>query len=288
VYDASSGGYLDYVSGSGAGSLTGGFIPMGQGFFVHSNAAGPLLIIPAIAQAHSAVGFYKPQSTPPHFILESRKGKKHDEVWIVFHEGSTEAYENGFDGRKLIASSEVAAPQIYTKEGEEIFSVDALPPVDDNGRIIPLYFKANQNGEQTIEAKDLELVPELKVILEDTRLNIMQDLNENPVYKFDAVTYQNPARFLLHLNRSSNGINDKAGSDIGVYSFNKNIYVNSKGNAVNHSKQVAVFDLMGRKILNKTIPPGELIRIPVNVSDAYVVVRVISNGEAYRTKVFIK
>ncbi len=45
---------------------------------------------------------------------------------------------------------------------------------------------------------------------------------------------------------------------------------------------------MGRKLLNKSVPSGDLIRIPVNASDTYVVVRVISKGEAYTTKVFIK
>ena len=134
----------------------------------------------------------------------------------------------------------------------------------------------------------MDLVRDINVVLEDTRLDIMQDLNKNPIYKFDAVTYQNPARFLLHLNRSSYGIDDYNKSDIRVYAFKKNLYINSQGDAINNTKQVTVFDIMGRKLLNKAVPPGELIRIPINVSDAYVVVRVISNGEVYTTKVFIK
>jgi len=280
--------WKDFVAGSGAGGLTAGIIPMGQGFFVHANAASPTMTIPANAQIHSETMFYKAKTILPHIILSSHYGAKSDEVWIVFHEGSTEAYENGFDGIKMIATREGAAPQIYSKEGNEYFSIDCLPPVGEEGKTIPLYFKANENGEQTIVATDLDLVPNVEVVLEDTKLDLLQNLNKKPVYTFNAVTYANPARFVLHLNRSVNGIDDNKASDIKVYAANKNLYVSSRGSAVNNTKEVRVYDIMGRLLLDKTIPPGDLIRIPFHTFSSYVIVKVISDNQVNTTKVFIK
>ncbi|RLD91168.1 MAG: hypothetical protein DRJ09_01840, partial [Bacteroidetes bacterium] len=120
-------------------------------------------------------------------------------------------------------------------------------------------------------------------------LNKIQDLNLNPVYTFDAVTYQDPDRFRLHFNRSVTGVNEEdAASNMRTYAFNSTLFIASNGELVNQTKQLTVFDILGRKIIDKTIPPGDLISVPVNTSDAYVVVRVISNGEVYTTKVFIK
>ncbi len=290
AWDPAAGNYRTYT-GSGTGFLTGGIIPMGQGFFVHANAASPALTIPASAQVHSSQAFYKAsgsRSELKHITFETSKGEKSDGVWIVFHEGSTEAYESGFDSRKLKGSE--TSPQLYTVEGEEKFSVDALPLLKlGETRVVSLFFKAGETGEQTLVAGDLDMLPGVKVILEDLKTEIIQVLNDNPIYTFYATNYQNPDRFRVHFERDVNGV-DEAGnvSDVRAYAFNKNLYVLSRGNLVNEKKLLTVYDLTGRKLIEKTIPPGELIRIPVTLSNSYVVVRIISNGEVYTTKVFIK
>ena len=281
--------WVDYVSGTGAGSLTNGIIPMGQGFFVHTNAASPSMTIPTDAQVHNSQEFYKVEQEPQHIILEGEKEGKKDQLWIVFHEGSDESFENGYDGRKMITTREGSAPQIYSREGEEFFSIDALPPVGEEGRVIPVYFKANENGEQTIRIIDLEQIPNVTAVLEDTRTGILQNLNKKPEYTFNAVTYQNPERFILHLNRSANSIDDhNLKRDIHVYAFDKSIYIDCRGDAVNVKKEVRIYDLTGREIMVKTIPPGDLIRIPVNLPGSYLIVKVISSNEVSTAKVFIK
>ena len=285
VWDA---GWKDYVAGTSSGTLTNGIIPMGQGFFVRTNAAGPSMTIPADAQVHSSQAFYKTETVLPHLILSAVRDNKEDQLWILFHEGSTTAYENGFDGIKMVADDETAAPQIYAVEESEEFSIDCLPPVGEDGKTIPVYFKANQNGEQTIEAKELDLVPDLTVILEDTKLNVLQNLNKKPVYKFNAVTYQNPARFLLHLNRSANGIGENEAQNVRTFAYDGYLYIQSSGNDVTAKKQLMVYDMLGRKLIDKQVPPGDLIKVPLNLTDNYVIVKIISGGKVYSGKVFIQ
>jgi hypothetical protein len=282
--------WLDYVSGTHSGSLTDGIIPRGQGFYVHANAASPSITITKTSQVHSSQTFYKSSGRDmiSHIVLEAIKENKTDQLWIVFKEGLSEEFENGFDGRKMISTLEGSAPQIYSKEGDEFFSIDALPPVDQNGRTIPVYFKANQNGEHSIIAKDLDMLGDVTAVLEDTRLNILQNLNKKPVYTFNAVTYQNPARFLLHLNRSANGIGENDAANIKTFTYNNYLYVQSMGDEVNSTKELAIYDMLGRKLVEKQVPPGDLIKIPLHLSDSYVIVKIISNGKVFTDKVFIQ
>jgi hypothetical protein len=290
VWDPTAGNYRTYT-GSGTGFLTGGIIPMGQGFFVHANASSPALTIPNNAQVHSSQAFYKSQGGKnilPHITITTSKGEKSDGVWIVFHEGSTEAYESGYDSRKLKGSD--SSPQLYTVEGDEKLSIDALPPVEEgSSRVIPLFFKAGETGDQHLIAGDLDMLPDVKVLLEDLKTGVIQLLNDNPVYRFNATSYQNPDRFRIHFERDVNGVDGENGlSNIRAYAYNKDVYIVSSGNKIGEKKQLYVYDITGRMLLNKIIPPGELVRVPVMVSDSYVIVRVITKGEVYTTKLFIR
>jgi len=57
VWDHTAGSYQDWTSG--AGSLTNGIIPMGQGFFVQATGASPSITIPMDARVHSGQAYYK-------------------------------------------------------------------------------------------------------------------------------------------------------------------------------------------------------------------------------------
>ena len=289
VWDPTAGNYRTFT-GSGTGRLTDGIIPMGQGFFIHANGTNPSLSIPSQAQIHSTQPFYKSsgnRSSIPHITLTVNKGEKSDGVWIVFHEGSTEAYESGYDSRKMNGSN--SSPQLYAVEGDEKFSIDALPPIDEtNYKIVQLFFKAGESGEQTLIAGDLEMLPDVKVILEDLLLEKTQVMNSNPIYTFAATTYQNPDRFRVHFERNIVDINTKTNSSsIHIYSVNKNVYITCYGNSISNEKHVQIIDMMGRTIVDTHIPPGELAKIPVNASNNYIVVRVIGNGEVYTKKLLL-
>ncbi|NOY97319.1 MAG: hypothetical protein GXO81_13310 [Chlorobi bacterium] len=289
VWEWNGSTYLDYVDGSKLGSLASGIIPIGQGFFVHATSAANVYINSNV-QYSSSHKFYKSSGGDvlPHFVLLAEKGERKDEVWIAFHKGSTTAFENGFDGRKMIATQKGAAPQIYTKEGNNFLSIDCLPPVDDNSRTISLYFKANENGEQTIVAHDFDLVPGLNVVLEDTKLNVLQNLNNHPVYTFSADTAQDPARFLLHLTRSVNGIAKHTRMNVNTWANDHYLYISVSSDVSNVKKQLLVYDLLGRKMIEETLPSGELIKIPLPLSNSWVVVKIISPGKVYTNKVFVR
>jgi len=284
--------YKDYNTTTKAGSITGGIIPMGQGFFIHTNAASPTITIPLAARVHSGQAYYKNtnaagSSLEVMSLRATYNTDKYDELNIAFLNGAKDEFEN-HDTRKMFAFNG-EAPQVYAIIPDEELSLNSLPVLAPGAeKTVEVGYKAGTNGEQTLVA-DVSKLEDIDVVLEDLKLNKIQNLNDNPVYKFDATTYQDPDRFKIHFNRSVTGIdNNEASTAIRAYSYNKTLYIVSKGDMVTQTKHLDVYDIVGRKVISKKIPGGEVISVPVNVSDAYVVVRIISAGEVYTTKVFIK
>jgi len=282
--------YKDYNTTTKTGSLTGGIIPMGQGFFIHANAASPTITIPMAARVHSSQAYYKSTRSNDLDMMKLRAmfdNDQYDELNILFIDGADELFESR-DTRKMFAFNG-NAPQVYAIIPDEELSQNSLPALNPGDeRTVAVGYKAGVNGNQTLVA-DLSSLPETDVVLEDLRLNEFQNLNNNPVYTFEATTYQDPDRFRLHFNRSITGIDaNSATSSVRAYSFEKSVYIVSNKELSKQKKELTIYDMMGRTMVNKTLPPGDIIRVPVNASNAYVVVRVISNGEVYTTKVFIK
>lgn len=290
VWDPSgNGSYRDYNTSTHVGSLTGGVIPMGQGFFIHTLDVAPDFSIPVDSRVHSTQPYYK-NSRSNDLTKISLKAyydnDYYDELNIAFTSGAKELYES-YDTRKMFSISGTT-PQVYSIIPDEELSLNSLPELKPGDqRSVTVGYRAGVNGSQTLVA-DLSFLEDTYVMLEDLRLKKFHNLNDNPVYTFEATNYQNPNRFVLHFNRSTTGIENNESKGIGAYAFDKNLFIVSRGSMIHQTKQLTVFDILGRKVVDKTIPDGNLIRIPLNISDAYVVVQVISNDEVYTTKVFIK
>jgi hypothetical protein len=283
--------YQDYNTTVKTGSLTNGVIPLGQGFFIHANASSPEITIPVEARVHSSQSYYKNTMSKSNLMKMKLRAyynnDQFDELNIVFFGSAKDGFEN-HDTRKLFTSDGMA-PQVYAIIPDEELSLNSLPVLyPGENKTVAVGYRAGVNGVQKMIA-DLSNLEDIYVILEDLKLDKFQDLNNNPVYTFDAVTYQNPDRFRLHFNRSLTNVSENdIVSNIRAYTFEKGLFIISKGNIALQTKQLYVYDITGRMLLNKIIPPGELIRVPVMVSDSYVIVRVITKGEVYTTKLFIR
>jgi photosystem II stability/assembly factor-like uncharacterized protein len=287
VWDPVAGNYRSY-SGSGSGLLTGGIIPKGQGFFVHTNAANASLTIPTDARTLSDQSFYAPEpNTITHFILTVQKEERFDGIWITFKEGLTNGYDNSYDGRKRMGSND--APQLYCLEEQEKLSIDALPDLKvGESKVVNLMFKAGKNGTHTMTAQT-EDIPGIEVFLEDMQTGTMQLLNKNPQYNFTASSTDEHNRFRLHFTRNASGINENGNEhrNINIYSYGHTIYIASKNKAAYQTKIITVFDLTGKKIKQQKLPAGDLVSLPLHINNQYVAVRIICNSQIYNSKIFL-
>ncbi len=281
-----SGNYVSYTTAATYD------IPVGQGFFVQANAASPTLTIPASQRLHSSNTFYKnsnDESGYESFVtIQADNNQNRDKVQISFAENGTDDFDNGWDGTKMFGSDD--APQLYLVEQELKQSYDHLPLLaEGEERTVIMNYIAGADGDQVLTA-DLTNLIDLGILIEDLQTGATQDLEQNPVYTFTGYKTDDSERFLLHFTYSPNGIGEGIAqiSNINIYSSGKDIYVNSTDGTFNSEGTIYVYDLMGREIAQQAFRSGELVKLTVNMRNAYAVVKVVKEGFVKTEKVFIK
>jgi len=181
------------------------------------------------------------------------------------------------------------APQLYALEEELHLSIDALPLLGDEGRIVPLSFIAGENGNHKIWLNDVTGMEDTEIVLEDLFTEETQVLTENAVYNFEASVSDIPERFLVHIGNTVTGYGDlREELQCNIYSFGNDVYVRRDGMAAEKTITIQLFDMYGRTISEKTYAPSHLDRIKTYVHKNIVVVRVISDdGRVISKKVYI-
>ncbi len=282
-----AGNYVSYTTGATYD------IPVGQGFFVHALASSPTLTLPASQRLHSSNTFYKNVSEnnggyENYVTVVAENNQNSDRIQISFDENGTDEFDNGWDGTKMFGSPE--APQLYLVEQDKKLSYNHLPLLtEDEERTVAMNYMAGVDGVQQL-IFDLTNLHELHIHIEDLQTGITQYLNQNPTYTFNGYQNDNADRFLLHFTWSPGGIGEdnEESSNIQIYSYGKDVYIRSTDNTINQNGDVFVYDLMGREILQQHIHSDELIKIPINLSNTYVVVKVVKEGSIKTQKVYIK
>lgn len=283
-------GTYSYRNAQGLGSLTDGIIPMAQGFFVRTKSSTNSLTIPADARVHSSIAFYKNSSQvtgdgPPYLIFVIKKETLTDEAWLTFCEECDVGFDNGWDVSKLSSSDK--SPQMYFLENELKLSIDALPSLNEDSRIVNLNIVPGTDGDHLLVMDQSNKMDNTEIFLEDLLTGAFQDMIEDDTYEFNASKSDNPNRFLIHLNPLATEIEpDSQSSGAFIYSWNKSIYISLAENST--SAVVEVYDLFGRKLIIKELPSLKLNRIPVNVSNTYLIVKVVDEGKTNVKKVFIR
>lgn len=281
----------DYRTWNGStGDLSDGIIPLGQGFFVEATSAGDFTL-PEAARVHDNQAFYKSEGKNDSSLyvrLQLDGDNCGSTVFIGFPENGTEIFDYRGDATKRFSSS--PSPQLFVIEDGIELSTNANASLTDEGKIVPVNLAQMLDGNYTLTISDLAQLPNVKIILEDIKTGIKQDLIQNHIYNFYASEDDNSERFLLHFMYSPVEINDNDEPDLvmDIYSYGKDIYIRLADEEVNKKSQVFVYDLMGREVEAQNIQGEALVKIPINLTNKYVIVKVVS-GDSTKTKlVFIE
>lgn len=286
--DYNTGGYRTW--NGDAGDLDGGIIPLGQGFFVEATSAGDFAI-PEAARVHDNQEFYKSggeNDSSLYVRLQLDGDNCGSTVFIGFPENGTDTFDYRGDATKRFFTSPSA--QIVAVENGIELSTIANAPLTDEGKIVAIKMVKMMDCNYTLTISDLDQLPNTAIILEDLKTGIIQDFNKNPVYGFSAAVYDDSQRFLLHFMPSPQGVNYEAVTDliINIYSYGKDIYIRLADEEVNKKSQVFVYDLMGREVEAQNIQGEALVKIPGNLTNKYVIVKVVNGGSAKTEMVFIE
>ena len=254
-----------------------GIIPATQGFMVEvAPSTTGSLVIPAAARTNNAQAWYKLSGNPYIKLIAHDLGSNAAQESVVTFDIQTgPGYDPAFDSHFFPGY----APLFYSVDGTEHLSTNVLPGMD-NQTTIPFNFVKTTGSDYSIEAAKIENVP-AQVYLTDLKINKTQNLVENPVYTFTAVSGDDPARFLLSFSHV--GISENSVSTNGIYAYGNNLYIVNPGKA-----RLEVFSLTGQKLLAEEIDSPGLYRTSLSVPTGYYVMRLTTGTKVVVTKVFIK
>jgi len=263
-----------------------GNIPAEQGFFVKILPTGGLhLNIPNSARIHdNGTDTWIKDATANKLSLTIANGTKYNDVAYVMFEDNCTVGVDRKDAEKMFSMNH-AAPQIYTIINNDLKACSNSLPYVNNGTTIPVGFIAPVDGTYSITAGNLSSFSSLAGLsIEDLKLNINQDLLQNPVYNFTATGNEDAGRFLLHF-AGAIGIDNKDNSPINIYSNEKTVFITCTAGFRNAT--VTISNLLGQEIVSRNLGNQRTNQVNVNAIKGYYIVKVQDDFSVKTAKVFI-
>ncbi|MBI3503154.1 MAG: PKD domain-containing protein [Bacteroidetes bacterium] len=218
IYNSSTGSYASYVSGVGVNGGTQ-YIPSSQAFWVHTNAASPVLTAVENVKSTSANPVFlktNPQNishyplafkdfpvplnanTIPNSIkLTAKGGGYEDETFIRFLPGATDSFDVQYDAYKMWGTLNLAS---VINDSLDL-SINSLPDLTSDVTVkMRLTIPTNKSGNYSIRRDSTLMLPMSScLILEDLANGSMTDLRANISYSFTISDTTAAPRFLLHV-----------------------------------------------------------------------------------------
>lgn len=278
---------------SGTGNITDPtqYIASGQGFFVENDFAGNVTFDNSMRVISNNTNFYRQKKT------KNTEEEKH-RIWLKLQKGtsdltgtlvgygsnSTNDFDPGYDS---YVYDEAQAFSLYSFIGTSKMAIQskAMPFVDTD--VIPFGYSINVAGDATISIDKLDGIfsDNQNIYLEDKVLNVVHNLKEDP-YIFSSEKGTFNERFELRFTDKTLASADFELNDSSVLIAKDKNELKIKSNTEIIS-QIAVFDLLGRKVFEKTaINSNEFQTSGIKITNQVVLVKVtLANGKLISKKV---
>jgi hypothetical protein len=195
----------------------------------------------------------------PLVRLSVSNGKNTDETVIYAHEAAATGFDD-YDSDKWFNANGV---EIFTRPlaSDTELAINGLPEIV-SGLEIPLGFQAEEGGNFSFRAKEVQLSDTLNLILRDKLRNIEFDLRNDGDYNFASGSAPNTERFSI-LFRSVAGNDDLLDNDS---EDNLLVYANRIGQIIVELNigalqgslvDVSVYDVVGRKLAEQPVVVGD-------------------------------
>ncbi len=203
---SNTGTYLTYING--VGTLPGGLIPAGQGFFVRNTVAGSTPVF-QFTNAMRATTY----TNPTHFraapdarpmltlALTNAAADLTDQAIVYFEDGATAGFDRHFDAPKVGRSLEQSPTISLLADGQELAISGMSPSALNSAPALPLRVLTNVGGTHVLRATNLRGLPAGQPLwLMDAKTGTVTDLAApDASYTFEQETTFAGARFTLHI-----------------------------------------------------------------------------------------
>ncbi|HOK75943.1 MAG TPA: right-handed parallel beta-helix repeat-containing protein [Bacteroidales bacterium] len=198
-----------YINGVGIPGDVTGIIPPMQGFFTKTYSTGNSITLSASARTHDNIHpYYKGSGNTISLVRLALQGNEQtDETVVRFDDYAKSSLDNDFDMVKMIMSG--TRTQIYTSLDAVDYAINGLP-FPETKTEIPVVVILSAPGSYTINALQIQNLPEYNVRLKDLTAGVTVDLRETPEYIFSDEAGKIAGRFILEVSNISTGIESPA------------------------------------------------------------------------------
>lgn len=289
VWDAPSSAYLPVNHTYNSNSAF--YVAPGQAFFVYSKAGGATVNFTETMQTHQTGDIFKSGVIPaPSIKLIAGRTEGTTSTNIMYLEAMTTGLDPGYDAGRFSGGNNSFA--IYTHlAGDNTNPVDfdiQCLPANKYDQIIPVGLNAPKNTEVVFRAEVMSLPPNVPVYLEDKVTGTFTLLNAPGSFYTVKLSEQNQGtgRFFLHTQSAVPGIGllDNE-ADFSIIPRPQNNSIRVIGDFGSDS-QLAVYDLTGRKMLNRKLNSTEVNDVEMgNLTSGIYIVYISSSTQKVSRKI---
>lgn len=234
---------------------------VGQAFMAKVKPGTTSLSFTTAMQTHApAVAFKGGIITTPEIRLIAEAGGKTRKARIHFMDGMTDGLDVGYD-MGIFKTDFNFYSQLVNDNGVD-FGIQYLPETSLKSSEIVLGLETAEGGKVQLYAETENLPFGSRLVLEDRLTGTFTDLTNGEVY--EAQLQKGEAakgRFFLHTSNSVTSSDRFGNPDLNIYYSAERIYISG---TVQKNAKATLYDLMGRKLLERNLERTSLNYIPAN------------------------
>ncbi|OIP82915.1 MAG: hypothetical protein AUK44_06600 [Porphyromonadaceae bacterium CG2_30_38_12] len=242
-------------------------------------------------------------------VIELTDGYYTDKVWLITEPGTTNGFDNGWDGRKFLNAT-TPAPQIFDRTVDGDFQVSSFPTIENHAfAIIPgkssiltmklthydidAFYNAlyiidmqdhdtidvyTQDFRMEFESLKTDLVERFKfitklpeVVQPDTTTAAIQPPVENPVVDDSTEPNTNPDGITTNTQKDKNALDANQAKNVKVSAYNKKLRLE---NLNTETAYVSIINASNGVIIKKLeVNPQTTVRINMNTEKGLYIVK---------------
>jgi len=241
-----------------------------EGFFVQVANTQNFLSVTKISNNNLAQNNISTTNNPLIFSITDSSLSLSDNLYLSFDSNASDLLDWEYDSHKLHSLG--SCPEIFAKFHNENFSVNVIPPNNENSLLVDIRCLIKHSGNYSVCFNQNSIYPYDSVLLIN-RYNgqTLANLSATPVFSFLANEDFTEDSFLLKFTRNALNLNNISINDNNIYILQDNNLVTAKSNS--HINLMSLYSIDGR--LLQQISDNHLF---INNKGAFILTVSTQNG----------
>lgn len=292
IYFNHNGRYVVWNLATGGETGYSDIVPPLQGFFIHVNASGASLTMPAASK--TSVSTFNRQKKSNSSDVDPIKriklilnnGNLRDETIVCMKNDATSSFDSDYDAYKLFSKG--TSTLIYSEQNSIKYAINTLKLDDSQESFleIPVKVIVKNTGICKINISEFENLENHTVILKNGKSEML--IGQDYSYEFFATAGQS-FDFQLIIKNSENDIPQNSDESFKLWYFNRLLNIEIPSISSVNKAYLSIYDVSGKLSYtgNFMVESGQIIQIPVNLPSGIYITKLTLNAKPFFSKISV-